>query len=131
MIECFNIAAENGADVLSIETVGGKEVADYCVVRQDIKGWLFAIGCLGSLDMEWVWPQIVDIAKKNKVIAGGDTNCAGANTSMFMAGGYLDKDIPRTFSAVTRRIASARTLVAIECGATGPDKDCGSTKDQS
>jgi len=42
-----------------------------------------------------------------------------------MAGGYLDKDIPRTFSAVTRAIASARTLVAIEAGATGPDKDCG------
>jgi methanol--5-hydroxybenzimidazolylcobamide Co-methyltransferase len=75
--------------------------------------------------MEWIWPQIVDIAKKNKVRAGGDTNCAGANTSMFMAGGYLDRDIPRTFSAVTRAIASARTLIAWEAGATGPDKDCG------
>ncbi|HPP44212.1 MAG TPA: methyltransferase MtaB domain-containing protein, partial [Methanomassiliicoccaceae archaeon] len=93
--------------------------------RQDIRGWLFGIGYLGSLDMEWLWPQIVEIAKKNKIRAGGDTNCAGANTSMFMAGGYLDKDIPRTFSAVTRAIAAARTLVAIESGATGPDKDCG------
>ena len=89
------------------------------------RGWLFGIGYLGSIDMAWIWPQIVDIAKKNKVVAGGDTNCAGANTSMFMAGGYLDRDIPRTFAAVTRCIASARTLVAIECGATGPDKDCG------
>jgi methanol--5-hydroxybenzimidazolylcobamide Co-methyltransferase len=124
-MESFEVAAANGADVLSIETVGGKEIADYAVVRQDIKGWLFGIGYLGSLDMEWIWPQIVAIAKKNKIVPGGDTNCAGANTSMFMAGGYLDKDIPRTFSAVTRCIASARTLVAIESGATGPDKDCG------
>jgi len=124
-IESFEVAAENGADVLSVETMGGKEVADYAVVRQDIRGWLFGIGYLGSIDMAWIWPQIVDIAKKNKIVPGGDTNCAGANTSMFMAGGYLDKDIPRTFSAVTRMIASARTLVAIEAGATGPDKDCG------
>ncbi len=125
IIEGLEVAAENGADVLSIESVGGKELSDYAVVRQDIKAWLFGIGYLGSLDMEWLWPQIVAIAKKNKVIPGGDTNCAGANTSMFMAGGYLDKDIPRTFSAVTRAISAARTLVAIEAGAVGPDKDCG------
>ena len=124
-IDSLEVAAENGADVLSIESMGGKEVADYAIVRQDIRGWLFGIGYLGSIDMAWLWPQIVDIAKKNKIVPGGDTNCAGANTSMFMAGGYLDKDIPRTFSAVTRAIASARTLVAIEAGATGPDKDCG------
>ena len=125
IIEGFEVAAANGADVLAIESVGGKEIADYAVVRQDIRGWLFGIGYLGSLDMEWLWPQIVEIAKKNKIRAGGDTNCAGANTSMFMAGGYLDKDIPRTFSAVTRAIASARSLVAWEAGASGPDKDCG------
>ncbi len=124
-IHSIEVAAENGADLLSIESTGGKEVADYAILRQDIRGWLFGIGYLGSIDMAWLWPQIVDIAKKNKVRAGGDTNCAGANTSMFMAGGYLDRDIPRTFAAVTRAIASARTLVAWECGATGPDKDCG------
>jgi methanol--5-hydroxybenzimidazolylcobamide Co-methyltransferase len=124
-LESIEVAAENGADLLSIESTGGKEVADYAVLRQDIRGWLFGIGYLGSIDMAWLWPQIVTIAKKNKVRAGGDTNCAGANTSMFMAGGYLDHDIPRTFSAITRAIAAARTLVAWECGATGPDKDCG------
>ena len=125
LLESLEVACKNGADVVSIESVGGKEIADYAVVRQDIKGWLFGIGYLGSLDMEWLWTQIVEVAKKHNVVPGGDTNCAGANTSMFMAGGYLDKDIPRTFSAVTRAIAAARTLVAIECGATGPDKDCG------
>ena len=125
LLESLEVAAKSGADVVSIESVGGKEIADYAVVRQDIKGWLFGIGVLGSIDMEWVWTNIVDAAEKNNVVPGGDTNCAGANTAMFMAGGYLDKDIPRTFAAVTRAIASARTLVAIECGATGPDKDCG------
>jgi methanol--5-hydroxybenzimidazolylcobamide Co-methyltransferase len=44
---------------------------------------------------------------------------------MFMAGGYLDKDVARTFASTTRCIASARTLIAYEAGATGPDKDCG------
>ena len=125
LLESLEVACKNGADVVSIESVGGKEVADFSVVRQDIKGWLFGIGYLGSIDMEWLWGQIADVAKRNKVVPGGDTNCAGANTAMFMAGGYLDKDIPRTFSAVTRAIAAARTLVAIEAGATGPDKDCG------
>lgn len=125
LFACAEIACENGADVLSVESMGGKELADYAVTTGDITAFLFGIGYLGSIDMEYIWTQFVDIAKKNKVVAGGDTNCAGANTSMFMAGGYLDNDVQRTFSAVTRAIASARTLVAWECGASGPDKDCG------
>ena len=122
---CAEIACENGADVLSCETLGGKELADYAVTNGDITAFLFGVGYLGSIDMEYVWSQFVDIAKKNKCIAGGDTNCSGANTSMFMAGGYLDNDVQRTFSAVTRAISAARTLVAWEAGASGPDKDCG------
>ena len=119
------IACENGADILSCETVGGKELVDYGVTQGDIVACLFGIGYLGSIDMAHVWQQFVDIGKKHKVVVGGDTNCSGANVSMFMAGGYLDNDVQRTFSAVTRCIAAARTLVAWECGATGPDKDCG------
>lgn len=125
LIEAAETACENGADVLSCETVGGKELADYGITNGDITACLFGIGYLGSLDMTWIWQQFVDIAKKNKVIAGGDTNCSGANVSMFMAGGYLDNDVQRTFSAVTRCFAAARTLCAWEAGATGPDKDCG------
>ena len=83
-IQSIEVAAENGADLLSIESTGGKEMADYAILRQDIRGWLFGVGYLGSIDMAWLWPQIVDIAKKNKIVPGGDTNCAGANTSMFM-----------------------------------------------
>jgi methanol--5-hydroxybenzimidazolylcobamide Co-methyltransferase len=125
LFQCAEVACENGADVLSCETLGGKELGDYATTNGDIVAFLFGIGYLGSIDMEYVWKEFVNIAKKNKVIAGGDTNCSGANTSMFMAGGMLDQDVQRTYSAVTRAIASARTLVAWEQGASGPDKDCG------
>ena len=125
LFECAEIACENGADNLSCETMGGKELADYAVTNGDITAFLFGVGYLGSLDMTYVWQEFSEIAKKNKAVAGGDTNCSGANVSMFMAGGYLDNDVQRTFSAVTRAISAARTLVAWECGAAGPDKDCG------
>ena len=110
---------------MSIESVGGKEFADYAVTNGDIVAFLFGVGYLGSIDMTWLWEQLVDIAKKNHCVAGGDTNCSGANVSMFMAGGMRDQDVQRTFSAVTRAISAARTLCAWECGAVGPDKDCG------
>ena len=125
LFRAAEVACESGADVLSCETMGGKELADYAVTNGDITAFLFGVGYLGSIDMEYVWSEFVDIAKKNKAVAGGDTNCSGANVSMFMAGGYLDNDVQRTFSAVTRAISAARTLVAWECGAAGPDKDCG------
>ena len=125
LFECAEIACENGADNLSCETVGGKEFADYAVTNGDITAFLFGVGYLGSIDMEYVWSEFVDIAKKNKAVAGGDTNCSGANVSMFMAGGFLDNDVQKTFSAVTRCISAARTLAAWESGAVGPDKDCG------
>jgi methanol--5-hydroxybenzimidazolylcobamide Co-methyltransferase len=125
LFECAEIACENGADNLSCETVGGKEFADYAVTNGDITAFLYGVGYLGSLDMTYVWQEFANIAKKNKAVAGGDTNCSGANVSMFMAGGYLDNDVQKTFSAVTRCISAARTLAAWESGAVGPDKDCG------
>ena len=123
--ECAEFACENGADVFSVESVGGKEFADYAVTNGDIVAFLFGVGYLGAIDMTYIWEQCVDICKKHKTIPGGDTNCSGANVAMFMAGGYLDNDVQRTFSAVTRCISAARTLAACEAGAVGPDKDCG------
>jgi len=125
LFECAEFACENGADNLSCETVGGKELADYSVTNGDVIAFLFGVGYLGSIDMTYVWQEFAEIAKKNKAVAGGDTNCSGANVSMFMAGGYQDNDVQRTFSAVTRCISAARTLAAWEAGAVGPDKDCG------
>ncbi|MCL2317774.1 MAG: methanol--corrinoid methyltransferase [Methanomassiliicoccaceae archaeon] len=125
LFQACEVAAENGASVISCETMGGKELADHAVTEGDPVAFLYGVGYLGSIDMEFVWSEFVNICKKNKVVPGGDTNCSGANTSMFMAGGMLDNDVQRTFSAVTRAISAARTMVAMECGATGPDKDCG------
>ena len=104
--------------------MGGKEIFDHAIIRNDIGGILFGIGVLGAIDMEWMWDQIVEICKKNNCIAGGDTNCSEANTAMFMAGGMTSKDVPHVIAALARAIAASRTLVAYECGATGPTKDC-------
>lgn len=125
MLKTFETSASGGADNLSIESVGGKEISDYTIVRQDIRGTLFGIGVLGSRDMEFTWKKVVDIASKHGVTPGGDTNCAQANVAMFMAGGYQDRSVPHTFAALTRAIAAARSLVAYEQGAKGPSKDCG------
>lgn len=123
VIESFEECAKY-ADVVSIESMGGKEIFDYSIIRNDIAGILFGIGVLGAIDMEWMWDQIVAICKKYDCIPGGDTNCSEANTAMFMAGGLISKDVPHVFAVLSRAIAASRTLVAYECGATGPTKDC-------
>lgn len=112
------------ADILSIESMGGKEIADHCIIRNDLTGMLFAQAVLGGRDMQWLWPRIVEIARRHGCIAGGDTDCARANTAMFLAGGFTSKDIPHTLAALSRAISVSRSLVAYECGATGPGKDC-------
>ncbi len=124
MLEAFEACASGGTDNLSIESMGGKEISDHAIVRQDIRGVLFGIGLLGSIDVEFLWKQIVAIADKYGATPGGETDCAQANVAMFMAGGYLDKSVPHTFAAITRAIAAGRTLVAYEQGAKGPTKDC-------
>lgn len=123
VLETFEECAKY-ADIVSIESMGGKEVFDHAIIRNDIAGLLFGQAVLGGRDMEWMWTQIVAIAKKNNCIPGGDTNCSEANTAMFMAGGFLSKDVPHTLAALSRAICASRTLVAYECGATGPTKDC-------
>jgi methanol---5-hydroxybenzimidazolylcobamide Co-methyltransferase len=125
LMEAFDQCAKNGADLLAIESMGGKEVFDYAILRNDMAGILYGIGCLGSMDMEYVWQGVVDVAKKNGVVAAGDTDCAQANTAMFIAGGLLDKNLAHTIAIIARSISAARTLVGYECGATGPGKDCG------
>jgi len=125
ILESFDQCAAQGADLLSIESMGGKEVFDHAIVRDDTAGILFGIGVLGTNDMDFLWQQIVDVAKKNNVIPAGDTDCAQANTAMFIAGGLLDKNLAHTTAIVARAISAARTLAAYEAGAKGPGKDCG------
>lgn len=124
VLEAFDACARH-ADIVSIESMGGKEVFDHSIIRNDITGLLFSQAVLGGRDMAWLWPQIVIIAAKHGAIPGGDTDCAQANTAMFMAAGFTSKDVPHTLAALCRAISVSRSLVAYECGAIGPGKDCG------
>ena len=125
MDESFEACAENGTSILCVETIGGKVVSDYGISRGDIRAILYGIGLLGSIDMEYMWTKISDIASHHDCVPGGDTDCAQANTAMFLGGGLTSKNVSHTLAAVARSIAGARSLVAIECGAQGPTKDCG------
>lgn len=122
MWELFDKGSQAGGDLLSIESTGGKEIHDEALMMCDIKACLFALSVLGVRDMKMLWSNIVAIAKKNNRIAGGDTACGFGNTAMVLAEKQF---IPTVFAAVIRAITAVRTLVAIEEGAQGPDKDCG------
>lgn len=124
VLESFAACAKY-ADIVSIESIGGKEIFDHSIIRSDIAGLLFSQAVLGGRDMSWLWPQIVEIATAQGAIPGGDTDCSQANTAMFMASGFIAKDVPHTLAALCRAISVSRSLVAYECGATGPGKDCG------
>lgn len=125
MLEAFDKCAKSGADLLSVESIGGKEVFDYSILRDDTDGMLFGIGILGTNDIDFIWEKISDISLKNNVVSAGDSDCAKANTAMFIAGGLLDKNLSHTTAIVVRCISAARTLAAYEAGAKGPGKDCG------
>lgn len=120
MFESFERCAPY-SDILSIETTGGKEVSDEAILQCDIGGVLFALGELASRDMAFVWDRVVDIAAAHGKVAGGDAACGFANTAMQLA---RKRMIPGVFAAVVRAVGAARSLVALESGATGPDKDC-------
>jgi methanol--5-hydroxybenzimidazolylcobamide Co-methyltransferase len=121
MVKTFEGAAKDGADFLSIESTGGKEVNDEAIVNADLRTSIFALGCLASRDMKWLWQNITDIANSYGSISGGDSACGFANTSMVLAEQGF---IPKVYAAVMRTITTPRALVAIENGAVGPGKDC-------
>mgnify|MGYP000097270371 CR=1 FL=1 len=122
MMETFEGCAKAGADLLAVESVGGKEVHDEAIMYCDIAKSLFALSVLGCTDMKKLWSEIVSISDKTGVIPAGDTACGFANTAMVLA----DKNyVPKVFAAAVRVMTAVRSLVAIECGAKGPHKDCG------
>jgi methanol--5-hydroxybenzimidazolylcobamide Co-methyltransferase len=122
ILETFESCAKAGANFLAIESVGGKEIHDDAIMYGDIKKSLFALSVLGCRDMEKLWTEIVAIAEKTGTIPSGDTACAFGNTALVLADrGYISK----VFAAVVRVMTSVRSLVALECGARGPHKDCG------
>ncbi|MBN8458106.1 MAG: methanol--corrinoid methyltransferase [Verrucomicrobia bacterium] len=122
MIELFERAAAEGAELLSIESVGGKELHDDALIAGDIASVIFSLCCVGARDMRFLWTEIVRIAGQHGAVAAGDTACGFGNTAMVLA---EQKMIPRVFAAVVRAVTAVRSLVAYECGAVGPGKDCG------
>ena len=118
----FELNAEAGADILSIESIGGKEVHDKALIVADIPGIALALGVLAPRDMTWLWDQIRKICERHPgVVPGGDSACGFANTAMQLAG---QKMLPEVLAAVVRAMSAARAIAAFEQGAVGPSKDC-------
>lgn len=122
MLSSFDGCAAAGAELLSIESVGGKEVHDEALMMGDLRGVLFGLCVLGVRDMRFLWAELIRTARRHGVHGAGDTACGFANTAMVLA---EQKMIPRVFAAVVRAVSAVRTLVCYECGAVGPGKDCG------
>jgi methanol--5-hydroxybenzimidazolylcobamide Co-methyltransferase len=119
---CFELCAEAGADILSIESIGGKEIHDQALMYGDFPGIVFALGVLAPRDMSWLWAQIGSICAAHPgVVSGGDSACGFANTAMQLA---HQKMLPEVLAAVVRAMSAVRSLAAFEQGAVGPSKDC-------
>jgi methanol--5-hydroxybenzimidazolylcobamide Co-methyltransferase len=121
MFRSFELCAQAGADFLSIESTGGKEVHDEAILNGDLPRSVFALSILGGRDMGYLWQRIVEIGDKYGAIPAGDSACGFGNTAMVLAEQHY---IPRVWAAVIRVLTVARSLVAFEQGAVGPNKDC-------
>jgi methanol---5-hydroxybenzimidazolylcobamide Co-methyltransferase len=121
MFQLFEQGMLAGGDLLSIESTGGKEVSDEALMMCDIRAVLFSLAVLGVRDMQFLWEKIVTLATKHGKIPAGDSACGFANTAMVLA---EKKYIPTVFAALVRVISVVRSIVAMEQGAVGPDKDC-------
>ncbi len=122
MLETFEGCARAGAELLSIESTGGKEVHDRALMHGDLSQVLFALCVMGVRDMRFLWSQLAEIATRHNAHCAGDTACGFGNTAMVLAEQGM---VPRVFAAVVRAVSAVRSLVAYECGAVGPGKDCG------
>ena len=121
MIRSFELCAAAGADLLAIESTGGKELHDDALLAGDLRAAAFALGVLAPRDMAHLWDRIVQVAAAHGAVASGDTACGFGNTAMVLA---ETRSIPRVWAAVIRVMTVARSLVAYERGAVGPSKDC-------
>ncbi len=121
MYRSFQLCAEAGADMLSIESTGGKEVHDDAILQGDLFTSVFSLGILASRDMVNLWTNISSISRQTGSIPAGDSACGFANTAMVLA---EQRFIPKVWAAVIRVLSVARSLVAYEVGAVGPSKDC-------
>ena len=121
MVDCFERIGKLGADMVSIESTGGKEVHDEALIKCDIEQVIFALAVMAPRDMKFLWDKLVDVCGRHGIIPAGDSACGFGNTAMVLAEQRL---IPNAFSTVVRVLTAIRALVALECGAKGPSKDC-------
>lgn len=121
MKEFFAGAGEAGADMVSIESTGGKELCDEALLNGDLRGVVFALGVLGARDMKFLWEHIVAECRRQNIVPAGDSACGFANTAMVLADRHM---IPAVFAAVVRTASVPRALAAMTAGAVGPSKDC-------
>jgi methanol--5-hydroxybenzimidazolylcobamide Co-methyltransferase len=121
MFRSFELSAQAGADFLSVESTGGKEIHDEALLNGDLPAAVFALGVLGANDMAYLWDRIVAIGAQNGSLPAGDSACGFGNTAMVLAEQHF---IPRVWAAVVRVMTVPRSLVAFERGAVGPNKDC-------
>jgi methanol--5-hydroxybenzimidazolylcobamide Co-methyltransferase len=120
--QSLELCAEAGADILSIESIGGKELHDQALMYGDFPGIVFALGVLAPRDVSWLWSEIGAICDRHPgVIPGGDSACGFANTAMQLA---HQKMLPEVLAAVVRAMSAVRSLAAFEQSAVGPSKDC-------
>jgi methanol--5-hydroxybenzimidazolylcobamide Co-methyltransferase len=118
----FELTLAAGADIASIESIGGKELHDQGLMYGDIRAIVFALGVLAPRDVAWLWDNIFALCAASKnCVPGGDSACGFANTAMQLA---HQKMLPEVLAAVVRAMSAVRSLAAFEHGAIGPSKDC-------
>jgi methanol--5-hydroxybenzimidazolylcobamide Co-methyltransferase len=120
MMRSFELNAAAGANLLSIESVGGKEVCDEALLYGDLPRVTFALGILACRDMASLWDAIVTIADLHGAVPAGDGAGGFGNTALMLA---YQRYIPKVWAATVRVMTVARSLVAFERGALGPSKD--------
>ncbi|MCC6802420.1 MAG: methanol--corrinoid methyltransferase [Anaerolineae bacterium] len=121
MLASFEGSVRAGADMLAIESTGGKEIHDSAILNADMPQIALALGVLAPRDMAYLWDHIVEIAERYGAVPSGDSACGFANTAMVLA---ETRHIPRVLAALIRVMTVPRSLVAFERGAVGPSKDC-------
>ena len=90
IMQTFQLGAEAGADLLSIESIGGKDIHDDATMFCELDKSIFSLGVLGVRDMHQLWSSISGIAASTGTISAGDTACGFANTAMVLADrGYI------------------------------------------
>ena len=116
LFRSFAASAEAGADVLSIESVGGKEVHDKALVFADVPEIAFALGVLAPRDMTYLSARIRDICDDHPGVVS--RRQLGLRIRQHGHAARRSEDAARSVGRRRSRYErGARALVAFEQGA--------------